>query len=232
MCVPAFLLPKPPMLTLFRRSMTRAQGSWSARMDVEEESYFNASDDEDDSSSSSRPSSRKRENDDSEAGRKRPRLDSTPAEGGMTRSKTWPVGTDKGKGKGLVDYGEEDSDDEEPGGFVKEGAAAESSEVSTSGGSSTDTRKEEGTNGVEEEKPLEKEEESEPPFSRGELPRRKVDDDDDELSLLSFKTKKAPPKPLKAALSMSTGIKISFGSANLAKLAGAAEAKEESSDAG
>ncbi|KAM0756516.1 DUF625-domain-containing protein [Meredithblackwellia eburnea MCA 4105] len=206
----------------------REAGSWS-RMDMEEESYFNASDDEDDStgvttspSMSTRSGSRKREADAADGDRKRAKIDGPPSPSGgpgvstLPRSKTWPeaAGDAKGKGRGLVDYGEDDEEDiATAGGFVR----AQGAVVSSSAGKTEEEEEEIGPRLDEAAVP--------PPTP----PKRKEVDDEDELSLLSAKRKPSPkPGGAKsggvAANSGSAGkIKMSLGvkSGSLANLSGA-----------
>lgn len=107
---------------------------------MDEESYFNGSDDDDDASGSASVTeasgSRKRDDDEDQGGRKRVRVADPPtASGDFVRSQALsfqassPV--DKGKGKGLVDYGGDDDDDEQnPGGFIHE-ARSDAPELSS-----------------------------------------------------------------------------------------------------
>ncbi|KAK4704487.1 protein phosphatase 4 regulatory subunit 3, partial [Phenoliferia sp. Uapishka_3] len=234
--------PKPAEVssTATSKSMTRESRSW-ARMDVEEDNYFNGSDEEEDSTaaggSAGKPGSRKREADDSDGDRKRLRLDQAPSS--LPRSKTWPeVSSDtKGKGKGLVDYGddsdEEDSTTSAAGGFVKEDATTASAE----------SGEKEGKNGeTKEGEKKDAESISLPPIDTGEgpppiPPRRKEVDEEDQLGLLSAKRKLGTPvgvtRPTlgvpKAASTpaATTKFKLSFGVKNLAKLAGGVEPLEK-----
>lgn len=102
--------------------MTREGGNWTP-MDMEEESYFNGSDEEEDGPIKIGPiasSSRKRESDSEDSERKKVRI-IPDGDNGLPRSQSWPgalTENQKGKGKGLVDYGEEE--EEEGGGFVRE----------------------------------------------------------------------------------------------------------------
>ncbi|KAL8284157.1 hypothetical protein RQP46_004906 [Phenoliferia psychrophenolica] len=237
--------------TATSKSMTREGGNW-ARMDIEEESYFNGSDEEDDStnvstggsgSTTKQPAgSRKRDAEASDGDdRKRLRLDQAPSS--LPRSKTWPEAASdtKGKGKGLVDYGDDDSDDDDdasssssapidsnPGGFVR---AAEAPPILGTGDkpaqpfSSSSSSSSSTTNGAtstpEEPAPVVIDTgEGPPPIP----PRRKEADDDDTLALLGGAAKRkaavggqagaaSGPKP-------ASKFKVSFGVKNLASLTG------------
>lgn len=116
--------------------MSRDRGGNWTRMDTEEEeSYFNGSDEEEDSTTTATPASttpsKKREGDPTEnlsAGKKL-KLDGSstnstlPGGGSLSRSQTWPSDTSKGKGKSLVEYGDDDEEEDGeigPGGFIRE----------------------------------------------------------------------------------------------------------------
>lgn len=219
--------------------MTREGGNW-ARMDVEEESYFNGSDEDDDASGAPKAGSRKREAEASTEDRKRLRLDQAPSS--LPRSKTWPEGaTDsKGKGKGLVDYGDEDSDDEDvtPGGFIRAAEAppalggSDTGPVSTASESTLETETPAPEPPAEDPAPgpLIDTGDGPPPVP----PRRKEADDDDQLGLLSAKRKLAAKPSIGAAKAgaVTSKFKVSFGVKNLASLAGGAGSPAKDAEGG
>lgn len=227
-------------------SAMKREGSGIARMDFEEENYFNGSDEEDDSSSKATTRKREGEANTPAGDRKRPRV-----EGGMSRSKTWPV-SGKTPNRGLVDYGEDEDEDVSsdlpPGGFIRSSTGGEASTSSLPTSPTTTTNGEShGKDKVASPSPEAPAKE----FKLRDL-KRKADDDDDDLSKLSAGKGKKPNssslgvKPVLSAvkpgsIKMSLGgsgtgsglgapIKISFGakSGNLAKLAaGGTETKED-----
>lgn len=202
-------------------------------MDMEEESYFDGSDEEDDGTA--RPS-RKRDSDSSEGNlTKKPKLDSPATSpkatttGGMTRSVTWSSGLDKGKGKGksLVDYGDDSDEEGSPGGFESVAAAPSSTSSTSSVGSSLVTEASEA-------------ESTGPPlFTPGELMRRKEAEEEHALGILGTGKKASSVAPVihipkglfgsskaPSVGGLSTGIKISFGG-GIGKLVGGGASKDK-----
>lgn len=169
------------------------------------------------------------------------RVEGEEGEGGIRRSKTWPMLSDKGKGKGLVEYGEDEDagageeghvevGEEGGGGFVREGGVGERGVG----------EKEKEEEKVKDPKPPESSPmvaDALPEFKLGEMRKRDLDDDDQLGLLFNGKNKKVAvvSKPTAGmAKNAGGGIKISFGikSGNLARLAEGQEEKGEEGEKG
>lgn len=202
---------------------------------MEEESYFNGPDDDDDplsldsimgsfrANAASGPS-RKRESEMDDAGRKKAKTAGTLGESGGVSQSSVALGEKggKGKGRGLVDYGDDSDEEISPGGFIREDAAADADHhplvvdpavlsPATTSPPSDRPKVDEGETPDSAPVPA-----APPPALSEPPPRRKVEEDDDELGLLSAasKLKKSPLPPSSsstsrpATLSMSTSLAV------------------------